>query len=130
MLLFEVHLTPRPQKQTRLGKHGAYDPSKTQKQAIQWQIRPYAPKEPLKGPLNVDIVFYLPIPKSTSKTVKTQMLNGIVYPMKRPDIDNLAYIVTNAMKEIVYEDDAQVVDLTLKKRYGETPKTVIKVIEL
>ena len=130
MLLFEVHLTPRPQKQTQFSRHGPYDPSYQQKKEIQWQIKPYAPKEPLKGPLIVDIMFYLPIPKSTSKTLKTQMLNGIVYPMKRPDLDNLAYIVTNAMKEIVYEDDAQIVDLNLKKRYGEQPKTVIKVIEL
>ncbi len=105
------------------------NPSKQYKQAIQWQIRPYAPKESLKTPLIVDIMFYLPIPKGTSKLLTRQMISGIVFPSKRPDLDNLAYIVTNAMKELVYEDDSQIVDLILKKRYAEVPKTVIKVIE-
>ncbi len=130
MLIFEVHMTPRPQKQTTFGRRRAYDPSKNQKLAIQWQIRPYAPRQPLTTPLSVDIIFYLPIPKGTSKLLKSQMINQSVYPFKRPDIDNLAYIVTNAMKEIVYVDDSQIVDLNLKKRYAEVPKTVIKVIEL
>jgi Holliday junction resolvase RusA-like endonuclease len=123
-------MIPRPQKQTLFGKKKAYDPSKQQKQAIQWQIRPYAPKEPLNTPLSVDITFYLPIPKGTAKLLKQQMINQTVYPTKRPDIDNLAYIVTNAMKDIVYVDDSQVVDLILRKRYSDTPKTVIKVLEL
>lgn len=130
MLLFEIHSKPVPQKQTLFGKHRAYDPSKLDKQTIQWQIRPYAPKEPLLTPLSVDMTFYLPIPKGTSKIKQTQMINQLIYPSKRPDIDNLAYIVTNAMKEIIYQDDSQIVDLSLHKRYGLEPKTVIKVIEL
>ena len=130
MLIFEIHSIPRPQKQTQFGKHRAYDPSKQYKQAIQWQIRPHAPKDPLTGALHVDMTFYLPIPKGTSKILSRQMINGTALPYKRPDLDNLAYIVTNAMKEIIYEDDSQIVDLILTKRYAETPKTVIKVIEL
>lgn len=129
MLIFEIHTVPKPQKQTQFGKNRAYDPSKQYKQSIQWQIRPYAPKEPLKTPLTVDITFYLPIPKSTSKLLTKQMINGTALPYRRPDLDNLAYVVTNAMKELVYEDDSQIVDLILKKRYGQEPKTVIKVIE-
>lgn len=130
MLIFEIHQKPVVQKQTKFGKHRAYDPSKLDKQTIQWQIRPYAPKEPLLTPLHVDMTFYLPIPKGTSKIKKTQMNNQAIFPTKRPDIDNLAYIVTNAMKQIVYEDDSQIVDLCLHKRYADVPRTVIKVIEL
>lgn len=130
MLLFEIHMIPRPQKQTQVGKGIWYDPSKSVKQQIQWQIRPHAPKEPLQGPLHVFISFYLPIPKKAAGTLRQQMANGIALPVRRPDIDNLAYIVTNAMKEIIYEDDAQIVDLTLSKRYGDEPKTVIKVITI
>lgn len=128
MLIFEIHSTPRPQLQTRFTKRGRpYDPSKFNKRAIQWQISPHAPRKPIQGPVSVKITFYMPIPKSTSKTMRTQMLNGKVLPYKRPDIDNLAYIVTNAMKEIVYQDDSQIVDLILKKRYSDTPKTVVEI---
>ena len=129
-MIFEIFSEPRPQKQTEYGKRKFYDPSKQMKQAIQWQIRPDAPKEPLSGPVKVSITFYMPIPKQTSKMHRRQMINGKSVPIKRPDLDNLAYLITNAMNEIVYEDDRQIVDLVLRKRYAEVPKTVIKVVEL
>jgi len=49
------------------------------------------------------------------------MLAHISPPTTRPDIDNLAYVVTNAMKHMFYWDDSQIVDLNLKKRYAEQP---------
>ncbi len=58
------------------------------------------------------------------------MINGSLLPIKRPDIDNLAYMITNAMKGLFYEDDSQIVDLLLHKRYAEETRTVVKVIEL
>lgn len=130
MLIFEIHSLPKPQKQTRWAYNKAYDPSFNQKEAIRWQLRPHAPKEPLKGPVSVNLHFYLPVPKTVRKHVKTQMLNGIAMPYKRPDLDNLAYLVTNAMIDLIYIDDAQIVNLNLRKRYAEIPKTVIEVQEL
>lgn len=134
MLIFDILLPPVPQKQTRFvaqnGKFRGIDPSKYDKEQIQWQIRPYAPKEPYQGPVQLDITFFMPIPKGTPKLKTKQMINQTIYPIKRPDIDNLSYIVVNAMKGIIYEDDSQIVDLNLHKRYGETPKTVVKVLEL
>ena len=97
---------------------------------IQWQIRPYAPSEPLSGPVHVDITFLMPIPKSVSASQRRQMIANNVHAIKRPDIDNLAYIITNAMKTIIYKDDSQVVDLCLHKRYAENPKTIVQVREL
>ena len=127
-------LPPKPQQQTRFYARGGRcfgaDPSKSYKEQIQWQIRPSSPAHPLEGPIQLDISFFIPIPSNTSKKSKTQMINGMILPVKRPDIDNLAYIVTNAMKSIVYADDSQIVDMSLHKRYGEIPKTVIKVIEI
>ena len=58
------------------------------------------------------------------------MENHVILPIKRPDVDNLAYLVTNSLKGIVYADDSQVVDLILHKRYGNDPRTVIKVIPI
>ncbi len=134
MIIFEIHTTPVPQKQTRFAfRHGrgiGIDPSKQDKETIQWHIRPYAPAEPYQGPVQLDITFYMPIPKGTPKLKTKQMINQTMYPIKRPDIDNLSYLVVNAMKGIIYEDDSQIVDLNLHKRYGETPKTVVKVIQL
>lgn len=132
MIQFEINMSPVSQKQTqfiaRRGFCRGIDPSKTDREQIQWQIRPFAPKEPLEGPLQIDITFIMPIPKGTSKVKMKQMINGVILPIKRPDIDNLSYIVVNAMKTIMYEDDSQIVDLNLHKRYGEVPKTIVKVM--
>lgn len=131
MYQFEIHQKPVPQKQTILGKNRrCYDPSKLDKITIQWQINPHAPKEPITGPVEVWITFYMPIPKSTSQVKKRLMINNTQRHINRPDIDNLAYIVTNAMKGIVYKDDSQICDLHLSKKYGDDPKTVIKIVEL
>lgn len=133
MLILEINIPPKPQKQTRFIARRGYckgiDPSKLDKQHIQWQIKPHAPSEPYQGALQIDITFYMQMPKSSAIKTK-QMLNQMILPIKRPDIDNLSYLVVNAMKGIIYEDDSQIVDLNLHKRYGENPKTIIKVIEL
>ena len=131
MLLFEVEGIPDVQKQTRWTRSGhAFNPSSKDIQRLQWQIKPYAPKCPLTGAIEMNLTFYLPIPKSVSSRVKTQMLNGVILPTKRPDFDNLAYLVTNALKQLVYADDSQITDATIRKRYSDRPRTVIKIIPI
>lgn len=129
--LFELHGMPTPQKQTRFrcvnGKPLAYDPSSTDKERMRWQIKPFAPKTPINGPVELSIMFFFPIPKSASKSLRRQMINRIVLPDKRPDEDNLAYLVTNALKGIVYDDDSRVCAKHVYKFYGPEPKTVIRV---
>jgi Holliday junction resolvase RusA-like endonuclease len=125
-------MTPVPQKQTQFvnrgGKMVGYNPCSNEIQQVRWQIRPQAPVEPLTGALAMELIFYLPIPKGTSLARRKHMLANIILPTKRPDVDNLAYLVTNALKDLVYADDSQLVDIVMRKRYGEIPKTVIKII--
>ena len=73
------------------------------------------------------MLFVVPIPKSVSAKVRQQMINRVLLPTKKPDEDNLAYIVTNAMEGIVYVDDCQVCAKHVYKVYGPEPKTVITV---
>ena len=135
MFIFEIHCAPKPQKQTQQGvsysgKKIFYDPSKMDKRMIQWQVRPHAPKEPLSGAIEMHLTFYMPIPKKASGIERQAMINGLSKHYKRPDLDNLAYIVTNALKEIVYKDDSQICKMVIEKLYGEQPRTVIKVMEI
>jgi Holliday junction resolvase RusA-like endonuclease len=132
MYIFEIHGDPIPQKQTQfLRKTGiAYDPSSKDRQKIQWQAKPYAPSEPIIGPVSVDLVFYFEPPKSTSSVKRRQMLNHVIHHIKRPDADNCAYLVTNALKGIFYKDDSQIIDLNIHKRYGLLAKTVVKITVL
>lgn len=131
MFQFTIHGIPHAQKQTRFvmiaGKPRCYDPSKKEKEHIQWQVKPFAPETPLAGPVELTICFFMPIPKGTSKKTHEAMVNRVILPCKKPDEDNLAYIVTNALKQIVYQDDNQIVAKHVYKFYGNEPKTVIRV---
>jgi len=131
MFQFEILGNPIPQKQTRYcnknGKSWMFDPSQKDKERIQWNIKPFAPTEPLLGPVELTIAFFMPIPKSASKALRLQMLNRVVLPNKKPDEDNLAYLVTNALKRIVYEDDKQICAKHVYKFYSDKPRTVIQV---
>jgi len=131
MYLFELHGNPIPQKQTQFTRTCiAYDPSKKNRELMQWQMKPYAPEQPISGPVMVDLTFYFEPPKSTSGIRRRQMLNHVLHHTKKPDADNCAYIVTNAMKNIFYTDDSQIIDLNIHKRYGDLAKTVVKVIPI
>ena len=131
MFQFEIHNIPIAQKQTRFSCAGGfprcYDPSVKDKEMIQWQIRPFAPEVPLECPIELTIYFFLPIPKGVSKSTRLQMINRVILPAKKPDVDNLAYLVTNALKNIVYKDDNLICAQRIYKFYGETPRTVIRV---
>ena len=134
MYLFEISGVPVAQKQTRFTCKGgfarAYDPSAKDKEMIQWQVRPYAPVNPLLGPIKLTLTFYMPIPKSTSKAKRDQMMRHIILPVVKPDEDNLAYLVTNALKKIVYQDDNQICEKHVYKLYDIKPRTVVKVEQI
>jgi Holliday junction resolvase RusA-like endonuclease len=93
-------------------------------------IRPYAPKEIITGPVAVSYSFYLPIPKSTSRVKTGQMDRNMIKHISKPDLDNLAYLVTNAMKGIIYRDDSQIVEKCERKQYGIDPRIVVEIRDL
>lgn len=132
MFQFTIDGDPKPQKQTKFIRATgiAYNPSSKDQSYIRWQIGPYLPSEPISMAVEMRITFYLPIPQSTPKRKRIQMLNGVILPTKKPDIDNLAYLVTNAFKGCVYHDDSQVVDMILRKRYSDKPRTVVEIIPI
>jgi Holliday junction resolvase RusA-like endonuclease len=87
------------------------------------------PHEPLETPVAVYMNFCMPIPASYSKKRKQACLLGVEMPCKKPDIDNIAKGVLDAMNGIVYKDDVQVIRLVLHKYYGTEPFIYITVRE-
>lgn len=79
--------------------------------------------EPHKGPISVEVVCVLAVPASWSKAKKVQALSGTLHPTSRPDVDNYAKLVMDALNGIAWVDDAQVVQLSVAKCYGEQPET-------
>lgn len=67
------------------------------------------PPEPFSGPIAVCIKTYRQLPKSTPKSVHSEP------DTHKPDIDNVAKIVLDALNGVAWDDDAQVVSLTVSK---------------
>ena len=70
--------------------------------------------------------FYLPRPASASKTKKLPA-------SKRPDLDKLARAVLDALTDVIFEDDSQVVSLGAFKYItnpGQQPGVKVTVYEL
>lgn len=136
MLLFEIPGKPLVQKQTQFTKKGwAFDPSK---KGLQFLKQLFAAKIisdpscqhldlPFTGQVELHMWFYFVPPKSTPREKREHMLQNYLHPIVRPDFDNMAYIVTNAMKGIVYGDDSYITEAHIYKRYREYPGTLIKV---
>lgn len=76
--------------------------------------------------VGVNMKVYLPIPSSTSKKKQQQMLDKIIRPCKKPDIDNVIKSVLDGLNGVAYEDDKQVVELHAEKYYDLTPRVEVK----
>ena len=58
-------------------------------------------------------------PKSISKKKRAEMLTGKIWPAKKPDSDNIAKVVLDALNGIAYHDDTQIIRLSVIKAYKE-----------
>lgn len=84
---------------------------------------------PFKGELVVEIRIYLSPPQSMPKKKLILALDGLIHPITRPDCDNYAKSVLDALNGICWLDDAQIVRLTISKNFSEKPRVEIDVTE-
>lgn len=119
---------PVPQKQTRFARGRAYDPSSKDKERIRKQLWLHAPPEVLDCAVNVAIFLHFEIPKCYTKRQIESIDRENYVHTKKPDADNCAYIITNAMKGIWIVDDSQIASLYIFKRYASNgmSKTVVR----
>lgn len=82
---------------------------------------------PLECAVNVSIWIKCQIPQSWSKKKSAAALSGDLMPTGKPDLDNVAKAILDAMNGIVFVDDKQVVHLTVSKSYGVEPCAIVKV---
>lgn len=79
-----------------------------------------------KEPLEVKITALYPIPKSTTKRDRAKIEEGQLLPTKKPDADNIAKVICDALNGIAYDDDTQIVRLTVTKKYASAePKVIV-----
>ena len=68
-------------------------------------------------------------PTSVSKKKQIDCLDNKIKCIKKPDIDNITKLVMDALNKIAYEDDSQVVEMTVRKVYHEQETLFIEIEE-
>lgn len=77
--------------------------------------------------LDVRIIAYYEIPKSTSKKKQRLMLEHKIRPTKKPDWDNIGKIICDSLNKVAYHDDSAVVDAQVRKFYSENPRVDVTI---
>ncbi|WP_373827199.1 RusA family crossover junction endodeoxyribonuclease [Bacteroides heparinolyticus] len=123
---------PKAKARPRFTRNGrAYTPKETadyEKLVRQVYFDKHGSKT-LNGELEATIVAYFSVPTSASKTAQSAMLSDEKRPCKKPDCDNIAKIILDALNGYAYADDKQIIDLRVIKKYAEVPKVVIEISE-
>lgn len=122
---------PIPLARARMGKYGVWDSQKAIKHSCAMQIEDqHKGLSFFKGPLQMDLIFYMPIPKSKSKTKQENLRNSWHYI--KPDSSNIIKFYEDIAIGILYQDDATICKINSEKRYddGQGPRTEIIIQQL
>lgn len=116
--------------------HNGGRPYQTKKVLDYKQLVKYLAEQALNGrpltekALRLEVEFYTTIPVSTTKKKRQLIDTGVIFPTKKPDVDNVVKSLMDGMNKVVYYDDTQVVDLVIHKRYSDKPRLEVKITEI
>lgn len=114
------------------GRPMAFTPANTRsyesalRLAAQERMRDRAPWD---GPIELQMEARFPVPASWSRRKREDALAGRLAPTTKPDADNLLKTL-DALNEVVWRDDRQIVSATVRKLYSERPALWIRVAPL
>lgn len=135
VVVFSVPGEPVAKGRPRFSRSGAaYTPARTAnyetlvRLEYERQVGEY--RFPQSANLAIRVEAYLSIPKSASRKRRSDMELGLIRPLKRPDADNLLKSVADALNEVAYRDDSQIVYAEISKRYSSRPRIEVTLWEL
>ena len=128
---FTIEGEPTGKGRPRHSKYKTYTPAKTK--AVENNIA-YFYKVNIghyfEGYVKLKLDLYYSIAKSDSKKKKLMKLNNELRPNKKPDIDNVVKLVADALNEVAYKDDTQIIELECRKFYSDIPRIEITIEDL
>ena len=97
--------------------------------SVTGQALKYKPDKLISGEIKLGMKFYRSVPKSTSNKKRELMLNNIIRPAKKPDLDNLIKSLKDSLKGVFFVDDSQIIEYLTGtgKYYSEIPRVEIEV---
>lgn len=132
---FEILEKPIGKERPRINRYtgAVYTPTKTAsfEEKVQWAFKSkYNIETELSTkPFKAKITAVFKPPESLSKKKKEELLFKINYT-KKPDADNIAKAVLDALNGLAYKDDSQVSALLVLKDYGLENKVIVELEEI
>lgn len=102
------------------GTSHRYDTQKNLKLLWGLELRKQHKGPLLTGPLHLDVLFAMPIPKKLSVS-KRKLVHGTCHT-KRPDRNNLTKLLEDTCNGVLFTDDSILCCSTEKKKYDENPR--------
>ena len=134
---FTIHATPTAQQRARHATRNGFSVSYKSKEqqanerTLEAMLMEHRPTVPASGPLALEFVACFPVPASKSKKQKEAMLKGDICHTQKPDLDNLAKQLKDAMTRMQFwNDDKQVVEMRCRKKYAEFGRWEVTIQEV
>jgi Holliday junction resolvase RusA-like endonuclease len=84
-----------------------------------------------KGPVILSVDILMSLPQTLSKEQRRLLSLNMLYPLRKPDIDNVIKSVMDSLNGIAWLDDKQVVSQTTNKIYTDgRPMITIRASEI
>lgn len=125
-----IPIIPKAQQRDRIASTGGHARSYKSKEqrteednlrALIYRELPTHVLWPIKTAIRLFIGAGLPIPASTTKRARNEILTGLVMHTKKPDLDNIAKHLKDVGSGVIWQDDRQIWELRIKKYYSEEP---------
>lgn len=132
-IVFVVTGEPKGKGRPRFTKTGrVYTPAETAnyERLVAFNYDMKAQGYKFTSPVKVTIKAFHKPPKGKSKKVVGDMLAGHILPTKKPDADNVAKIILDGLNHVAWDDDTQVVEMTVMKGYNREPHVVVIIEEI
>ena len=127
-MILHVPVRGLPQKRHRLSRGRVYDPSRDDKQCFlsrcQTLQRPAI--DLFYAPLQCTLSFTFMRPKSHCTASGALRKSAPKQHVYKPDTDNLAKFVLDALNGVYYKDDSQICQLIVHKKYGDVDSVLVE----
>lgn len=132
MITFVIDAAPYGKGRPRFTRDGhAYTPEKTAnyERLVQWAYQSQTHGARIDGPIEAIIFAEFAPNRSDRQAVRDAKLSGEMLPQKKPDCDNIAKTILDALNGLAYDDDAQVVYLSVYKLYSRVDRVTVRLSE-
>ena len=125
---YTIYLLPKATPRPRSGRNGIFyvKGAKDNRKFFEEYVRDQDIKL-ITTPTRFYCTAYFPIPNSMNNAEKILAELGLIYPISKPDFDNLVKAYCDMIQGYILEDDSLVTEGYVKKRYSIKPRIEISI---